>query len=107
MESTMKYATILGFVIWAMASTANAAAVELPASLTGQWCQTTMTGDPGEGDYVKAKNYCRSDRPVVFHIHKQGFWVKLADVRPMVMCVPRKVEPFAHGWLVVADCSAD
>jgi hypothetical protein len=87
---------------------ANAAA-EMPEFLTGQWCQTAVkTNQYGEsGDYIKAKNLCKETRPVIFDIHQVGFWIKLASVKTRIMCVPLKVEIFAHGWSVVADCGAE
>jgi hypothetical protein len=44
---------------------------------------------------------------VVYDVHTVGFWIRLADVRPLIMCVPVEVELWAHGWLVTADCGAD
>jgi len=73
--------------------------------LTGQWCQTGEYR--GGGDYIRAKNFCKETRPTIFTIHKLGFWIKLANVKAQIMCVPREVENFAHGWTVVADCGAD
>jgi hypothetical protein len=73
----------------------------MPEFLTGDWCQV------GADFFVKAKNYCRETRPQAFIIRQVGFWVKLADVKTKVICVPLKVEPWAHGWNVTADCGAE
>jgi hypothetical protein len=95
-------------VLAAFVGHANAAP-EMPEFLRGQWCQTAAKTDQyGEsGDYIKAKNFCKETRPVIFDIHQVGFWIKLASVKARIMCVPLKVEIFAHGWLVVADCGAE
>jgi hypothetical protein len=90
-------------VVAALVGHANAA--EMPEYLAGQWCQTAGTND--SGDYIKAKNFCKETRPVTFLIHQVGFWIKLADVKTKILCSPRKVEDFAHGWSVVADCGAE
>ena len=102
-------------VVAALVGKADAATM-MPEYLTGQWCgvQTPLGwlknyegGVLLEGDYIKAKNFCKETRPMIFDIHQVGFWIKLADVQPRIMCVPRKVEIFAHGWSVVADCGAE
>jgi hypothetical protein len=78
---------------------------EMPKHLAGQWSQTSGTNN--QGDYTKAKVACKATRLVVFTIHPVGFWIKLADVKPQIMCVPHEVEGFKLGWHVVADCGAD
>jgi hypothetical protein len=95
------------------------AAESIPDYLVGHWCQTV----PGTvevirqsevdslGDFVKAKTVCKADRPMVFTFHRVGFSIKVTaepnpkvDYKAPIMCVPIKVESYAHGWLVVADC---
>lgn len=93
------------------------AAMMIPEYLIGQWCGGAQT--PGawlkniegrvrlEGDYIRAKNVCKDTRPMIFDIHRFGFWIKFADMPLRILCTPQKVEDFAHGWSVVADCRAE
>jgi hypothetical protein len=100
-------AAVALLIVGLSAMQANAA--EMPKHLTGQWCQTREWSDQyGKGgDFIKAKNVCKEARPVVYDIHQVGFWIKLAGVQARIMCGPLKVEIWAHGWSVVADCGAD
>jgi len=82
----------------------------MPEGLAGQWCQTRKWTDQDGydvGGFIKAKNFCKETRPVVFTIHQVGFWIKLANTKTQILCVPLKVEDLRYGWSVVADCGAD
>jgi|SRR6516165_6000139 hypothetical protein len=79
----------------------SAHAEKIPEFLTGDWCHVSTD------IFIKAKNYCKPTRPQAYIIRPVGFWVKLADVKTKVICVPLSVEPFAHGWGVTADCGAE
>jgi hypothetical protein len=105
MNTLMKPLAIAAMLIAMLSSSANAA--EMPKHLVGQWCQTVERTDNGDGNYIKAKNFCKETRPVAFTIHQLGFWIKLANVRAQILCKPLEVENWAHGWNVVADCGAD
>ena len=88
----------------------NVHAAEMPEDLAGQWCQTRKWTDQDGydvGRFIKAKNFCKETRPVVFTIHQVGFWIKLANTKTQILCVPLKVEDLRYGWSVVADCGAD
>jgi hypothetical protein len=109
----MKKITLALFVagtLLALTSGANAAdemTEKMLESLTGQWCQ--ISGTSIHGEYRKAKNYCREDRPVSFIVHNPGFWIKLRNVKTKIICIPQGVEPFALGriWDVDAICGAE
>lgn len=88
-----------------VATAATAHAEQMPFALQGQWCMTS--GTPEIGNYIRAKNFCRADRLMVFEVRQQGFWIKIANTEAKVMCVPRSVEAFNKGWDVAADCGAD
>jgi hypothetical protein len=102
----MKKLLIAAAMLAAFIGNANAA-VEMPESLFGQWCRTRGTDD--HGFYVKAKNFCKETRPLVFQVIKFGFWIKLVNVKTKIMCVPQQIDALDHGWgwRVVADCGAD
>jgi hypothetical protein len=95
----------LAIAAMSIAMLAPASAMEMPKALTGQWCQVASNGE--FGDYIKAKHFCRADRPVAFDVHSVGFWITLANIKTRIICVPIKIEPWAHGWNVTADCGAE
>src|SRR5262245_6217371 len=77
----------------------------MPLPLQGQWCMNY--GSPESDNYVRAKNFCRADRFMIFEVRPQGFWVKFAKTETKIMCVPHSVEARNKGWDVAADCGAD
>jgi hypothetical protein len=91
------------------ASTAYAGAAQMPDALVGQWCRTS--GDDVRGWYVKAKTACKATRPITFTINKFGMWIKLAGIKPMIMCLPQQVQStdpdWEFSWSITADCGAD
>jgi len=89
----------------AIATPGQANTARMPDALAGEWCQTSGTNDIG--DYIKAKNFCKETRPLAVYIHPVGFWIKLATVKTRVLCIPLRIEDYARGWLVVADCGAE
>lgn len=97
-----KFITTAATVI---ALTAMAQAEPMPLTLQGQWCM--MSGDHDDGNFIKAKNVCKENRPMVYVVHPQGFMIKFANTQTMVLCVPNKIEFSGKGWDVIADCGAD
>jgi hypothetical protein len=92
------------------------AATMMPEYLIGQWCgaqtpdrwlKNSEGGVILEGQYIRAKNFCKETRPMIFDIHRFGFWIKLAYEQAKILCTPQEVELYAHGWSVVADCKAE
>jgi hypothetical protein len=106
MESKMKrfFKRAIYFVIANMIalSAAHANAAEMPQVLTGQWCQVSV-----RDNFIKAKNACKETRPMIYVIHRFGFFVKLADVKIRALCVPLETQAWRNGWMVLADCGAD
>ena len=80
-----------------IAITGAAAAVEMPADLTAEWCHV------GDGAYVAAKRFCAKDRDIIFFVHSVGFHVRIKD-DAMYLCVPQQVKPVGSAWRVIADC---
>jgi hypothetical protein len=105
----MKKITLALFVagtLLALTSGANAAdemTEKMLESLTGQWCQ--ISGTSIHGEYRKAKNYCREDRPVSFIVHNPGFWIKLRNVKTKIICIPQGVEPLVALEVTFENCN--
>ena len=76
---------------------ASAHADTMPRFLEGQWCQHE------NGLYIRAKNFCKPTRPMVYSISRFMFVVS-GSTTPRVKCSPVSVNPSGRGWTVVADC---